>query len=100
MEHRGGAPRQSLLPADRCHRDRATWTTFCRKRSGRPPSSLLLGPHFAWLETQIFATSPDILIAILPPGAFMALGFLIVIKRIIDNRVRQPADTSLVQLQS
>lgn len=63
-------------------------------------ASLLLGPHFAWLETQIFSTSPDILIAILPPGAFMALGFLIVIKRIIDSRVRRPADSALVQLQS
>ncbi|WP_221797230.1 electron transport complex subunit E [Oceanobacter mangrovi] len=62
-------------------------------------ASLLLGPHFAWLEMKIFETSPDILIAILPPGAFMALGFLIVIKRLIDNRISQKNPTELVQLQ-
>lgn len=65
-------------------------------------ASLLLGPHFAWLETQIFSASPDILIAILPPGAFMALGFLIVIKRLIDQRIQKPADTDtdLVQIST
>ena len=62
-------------------------------------ASLLLGPGFAWLETTIFSTSPDILIAILPPGAFMALGFLIVIKRLIDQRLRSSQDAGLVQMQ-
>ena len=62
-------------------------------------ASLLLGPGFAWLETTIFNTSPDILIAILPPGAFMALGFLIVIKRLIDQRLHSREETGLVQLQ-
>ena len=63
-------------------------------------ASLLLGSHFAWLEMKIFNTSPDILIAILPPGAFMALGFLIVIKRLIDQYLIKPSDDGFVQIES
>lgn len=63
-------------------------------------ASLLLGPQFAWLETTIFETSPDILLALLPPGAFMALGFLIVIKRFIDQYLVKPSDDALVQIDS
>ena len=62
-------------------------------------ASLLLGQHFAWLEIRVFETSPDVLIALLPPGAFMALGFLIVIKRLIDNALSKDNAEPLVQLQ-
>jgi electron transport complex protein RnfE len=62
-------------------------------------ASLLLGSHFAWLETVIIPNYSGILLAILPPGAFMALGFLIVIKRLIDRRKGVSANNGLVVLQ-
>lgn len=48
-------------------------------------ASLLLGSHFAWLETTIINDFSGILLAVLPPGAFITLGFLIALKRIIDK---------------
>lgn len=62
-------------------------------------ASLLLGSHFAWLETEVIPNYQGILLAILPPGAFMALGFLIVIKRLVDRRLRQNNNSTLVVLQ-
>ncbi|WP_320818617.1 electron transport complex subunit E [Thalassolituus sp.] len=62
-------------------------------------ASLLLGSHFAWLETVIIPNYSGILLAILPPGAFMALGFLIVIKRLIDRRKGVSTNSGLVVLQ-
>lgn len=50
-------------------------------------ASLLLGQHFAWLEMVIIPDFSGILLSILPPGAFIALGLLIAIKRIIDRRL-------------
>lgn len=66
-------------------------------------ASLLLGKHFAWLEMVIIPDFSGILLSILPPGAFMALGFLIAIKRLIDRRLQSRQDNSttpLVQLQT
>lgn len=54
-------------------------------------ASLLLGRHFEWLETTVIPDYSGILLAILPPGAFMALGFLIAIKRLIDRRLNKEA---------
>ena len=48
-------------------------------------ASLLLGESFTWLEMTIIPDFSGILLSILPPGAFMALGFLIAIKRLIDR---------------
>lgn len=48
-------------------------------------ASLLLGTHFAWLETVVIDDFQGILLAILPPGAFMALGFLVALKRLVDR---------------
>ncbi|MFK4752937.1 MULTISPECIES: electron transport complex subunit E [Oceanospirillaceae] len=63
-------------------------------------ASLLLGSHFAWLETEVIPHYSGILLAILPPGAFMALGFLIVIKRMIDRRLPASTNNGLVTIQS
>ncbi|HMW48703.1 MAG TPA: electron transport complex subunit E [Cellvibrionaceae bacterium] len=67
-------------------------------------ASLLLGAHFAWLEMVIIPKFQGILLAILPPGAFLTLGFLIAAKRAIDNYVsRKKAQTPpspLVVLQT
>lgn len=65
-------------------------------------ASLLLGTHFAWLETVVIPNFSGILLAILPPGAFMTLGFLIALKRIIDKYLSDKKFTnnsSLVLIQ-
>nr|CAA51397.1 rnfE [Rhodobacter capsulatus] len=49
-------------------------------------ASLLLGPHFAFMELQIFPDYPGFLIMILPPGAFLVVGGLFALKPIIDAR--------------
>ncbi len=38
---------------------------------------------------------PGFLLAILPPGAFIALGFLVALKNIIDKRQRAPSTSSI-----
>lgn len=48
-------------------------------------ASLLLGDHFSFLETTLIPHYRGFLLMILPPGAFIALGFLLAGKRIIDN---------------
>jgi Na+-translocating ferredoxin:NAD+ oxidoreductase subunit E len=66
-------------------------------------ASLLLGQHFAWLEMVIIPDYSGILLAILPPGAFMALGFLVAAKRIIDRRLTRGnavTKSNLVMLES
>ncbi|MBU1215548.1 MAG: electron transport complex subunit E [Gammaproteobacteria bacterium] len=47
---------------------------------------LLLGPAFAFLETTIVPDYKGFLLMILPPGGFMALGFLLAAKRVFDRR--------------
>jgi electron transport complex protein RnfE len=45
---------------------------------------LLLGPAFQFLETRILPADTGVLMAILPPGGFLATGLLLVCKRLID----------------
>lgn len=52
---------------------------------------LLLGPAFAFLETTVIPQYKGYLLMILPPGGFLTLGFLLVVKRIIDRRVAERA---------
>jgi electron transport complex protein RnfE len=49
-------------------------------------ASLLLGPAFKFLETQVLAEDMGVLMMILPPGGFLATGLLIVAKRMLDVR--------------
>ena len=49
-------------------------------------ASSLLGPHFQWLEITVLPGFQGILLAILPPGAFIVLGFLLAAKRVLDRR--------------
>lgn len=51
-------------------------------------ASLLLGDGFSWLEITVIPNFSGILLSILPPGAFMALGLLIAMKRVIDRRLQ------------
>lgn len=42
---------------------------------------LLLGPHFAFLETHVLPSSANTLFMVLPPGGFLTLGMLIAARR-------------------
>jgi len=50
----------------------------------------MFGPDAAWMTVSLGEHWPGILLAILPPGAFMGLGSLIALKNIIDKRLAQP----------
>ncbi len=47
----------------------------------------LLGPWAATLKIVLFQADAGFLLAILPPGAFLALGFIIASKNLIDARL-------------
>ncbi|MEO1677770.1 MAG: electron transport complex subunit E [Pseudomonadota bacterium] len=48
-------------------------------------ASLLLGPHFGFLEVTLFPDYTGFLLLILPPGGFIALGALLALKALIDR---------------
>lgn len=52
-------------------------------------ASLLLGPGFHWLEIRLLPEDAGVLLVLLPPGGFIALGLLIALKRLVDERVAQ-----------
>lgn len=54
-------------------------------------ASLLLGPAFRFLETVLVADYPGALVAILPPGGFLAVGLLLAGKRLLDQRLKASA---------
>jgi len=54
-------------------------------------ASLLLGDNFAFLETVIIPHYKGFLLLILPPGGFIVLGFLIALKKIIDEALAKRA---------
>ncbi|MGF1615381.1 MAG: electron transport complex subunit E [Gammaproteobacteria bacterium] len=49
-------------------------------------ASLLLGPGFAFLELTLIPDYRGFLLLILPAGGFIALGFLLAAKRLLDRR--------------
>jgi H+/Na+-translocating ferredoxin:NAD+ oxidoreductase subunit E len=54
-------------------------------------ASQLLGPAFGFLEIQLIPGYRGFLLAILPPGGFVALGFLLAGKRALDRRMSRRA---------
>lgn len=52
---------------------------------------LLLGPAFSFMEMKLIPDYKGFLVMILPPGGFLAVGFLIAAKRVIDRRSTSPA---------
>jgi electron transport complex protein RnfE len=48
---------------------------------------LLLGQTFAFMELKLIPEYKGYLLMILPPGGFLAVGFLIAAKRIIDRHL-------------
>jgi electron transport complex protein RnfE len=49
-------------------------------------ASSLLGEHFHWLELTVIPNYSGLLLAILPPGGFIVLGFLLAAKRVFDRK--------------
>lgn len=49
-------------------------------------ASLLFGPGFKFMELRLLPEDTGIMMMILPPGGFLALGLLVVGKRILDVR--------------
>lgn len=52
-------------------------------------ADLLLGQWAAVLRVEVFALDNQFLLAILPPGAFIAMGFLIALKNKIDQMIAE-----------
>jgi len=52
-------------------------------------ASLLLGEVFSFLELTLIPNYKGYLIMILPPGGFLAVGFLMAAKRLIDERLQK-----------
>lgn len=50
-------------------------------------ANLMFGDNAQWLTVTLIEDYRGYLLAILPPGAFLGLGFLIAIKNIIDKRL-------------
>lgn len=63
-------------------------------------ASLLLGKHFTWLEITIIPDYQGILLLILPPGGFLALGILLAVKRMIDQAIENRPPKSEVPVSS
>ena len=53
-------------------------------------ASLLLGPAFKFMELRILPADTGILMAVLPPGGFLATGLLLAGKRWLDVRAGKP----------
>lgn len=49
-------------------------------------ASLLFGPAFAFMEMRLLPDSANVLMMILPPGGFLVMGLLVVVKRMLDLR--------------
>lgn len=61
-------------------------------------ADLLLGEWASVLRIEIFQVDSAFLLAILPPGAFLAVGFLIAIKNVIDSRLqKQTTDKPVIE---
>lgn len=55
-------------------------------------AELLLGPWAASLKIELFQIDYPLLLAILPPGAFITMGFIIAAKNVIDKRQKMHAE--------
>jgi electron transport complex protein RnfE len=55
-------------------------------------ASSLLGNHFSFLETTLIPHYRGFLLMMLPPGGFLALGFVLAGKRLLTKRDRSPVE--------
>ncbi len=52
-------------------------------------ANIMLGESARWLTITVFENYKGLLLAILPPGAFIGLGLLIALKNLIDQRAAE-----------
>ncbi len=62
-------------------------------------AELLFGPMAENWELSLGSDYKGMLLAVLPPGAFFALGFLIALKNIIDTRQKKPKTSQSSAIQ-
>lgn len=60
-------------------------------------ADLLLGDWASILRIEVFQLDTQFLLAILPPGAFITMGFLIAMKNVIDEKAAQRKPTTTEQ---
>ncbi|MGB5519877.1 MAG: electron transport complex subunit E [Gammaproteobacteria bacterium] len=60
-------------------------------------ASLLLGNAFSFLELTLVPDYRGFLVMVLPPGGFLAMGFLLAGKRVIDSRVAKAKAVPVVK---
>ncbi|MFT5755882.1 MAG: electron transport complex protein RnfE [Alteromonadaceae bacterium] len=58
---------------------------------------LLLGDWASILRIEVYHLDTQFLLAILPPGAFIAMGFFIALKNVIDDKIAQAAPKKVEQ---
>ena len=58
-------------------------------------AALLLGDSFTFMEMTLIPEYGGFLLMILPPGAFIALGFILAGKRVIDARLARDEDNDI-----
>ncbi len=63
-------------------------------------ASLLLGPHFAFLEVKVFPDYGGVLMMVLPPAGFLVLGLLLALKRVVERRLAAAAKAPLTGSES
>jgi len=56
-------------------------------------ANLLLGDWASVLRVEVVHLDSQFLLAVLPPGAFIAMGFIIALKNIIDTKIKQRQPT-------
>lgn len=61
-------------------------------------ASLLLGSAFAFLEMELIPDYRGFLLLVLPPGGFLALGFILAGKRLLDHRLKHRAEERALRL--
>ncbi|MUL10004.1 electron transport complex subunit E [Aliivibrio fischeri] len=62
-------------------------------------ADLLLGDWATMLRIELFHVDSHFLLAMLPPGAFLGVGFLIALKNVIDKKIadRQPKEKTEIE---
>jgi len=61
---------------------------------------LLLGSSFSFLELTLIPEYKGFLLMILPPGGFLALGFLLAAKRVVDQRIQNTKKEARVDTEN
>ena len=63
-------------------------------------ASVLLGEEFRFLETTLIPNYKGFLLTALPPGGFIMLGFMVAVKRLLDNKLasKKPAAENILPI--